>query len=232
MRDLFVCCCILLCLSQPANARKEYPSLLSYKADHPLGKYDGTDGNWLTKDRKKATTIWDVANEKNLKSAHGFQEYQSLYERADFYKWFHHKTKSLGFTTQWTKLATVTTYRLSHLLSPVPRLLGYSNPEIQEFINKGNKLIFDDCWMELSKLRYGETLTGTLGQRWDEKILTREQELIHPYYLKLKQGSITKLERLLKKESFPTRFFSGCEFQGSLLSISDVCAYGLRRMGY
>jgi hypothetical protein len=232
MRYLFLFTYLLFYLSQTAIARKEYASLLSYQVEHPRGKHDGTDGNWLTKDRKKATLVWDVANDKNLRLPYGFEEYRSLDERADFYLWFYQKTKKLGFTTQWAKLATVTTRRLGYLMSPVPRFLGYANPEIQDFIAKGNRLIFDDCWNELSQLRYGNVLNRKMGRDWDEKILTREQELIHPYYLKLKHNSIIKLERLLKKESFPTHFFLGCEFEGSLLSIPDVCVYGMKRMGY
>lgn len=215
-----------------AHALKEYKDRVTYKQNHPHGICDGSDGNWLTKDRQNKSKVWDKANHRNLQSSDGYKAYRTLIERAAFYDWFDQETKKQGFTTQWAKLAGNTTKRLNFLTSTSAKLLGYSNREIDKFIIDGNELIFNDCWPELVKLIRMPPLTGERAKEWDGKILKHEQMLIHPSYLKLKKSSLLKLERLLRKESLLTQFLPGYEFEGSILSINDVYMYGMKRMGY
>lgn len=213
-------------------ARKEYPNESTYYKDFPQGKHNGTDGHWLKKDRLQHTGIWSVANETNLIKPSGFEEYATIEERSDFYKWFQLKTDSLGFDTKWTKIAAITTRKLSKLLSALPSLTGNSNKEIKTFVIEGNQLIFDDIWKELQKLRQGPVLKAIAARDWDAQLLWKEQNLINPSYLKLSRKSVHILLKSLRKESPLSKFFTGLEFEGDLLSIQDRWAYGMKMMGY
>ena len=213
-------------------ARREYIDEAAYYKANPNGKHDGKDGHWLKADRIHHTAIWSIANEVNLIQKNGFEQYDTIEERSDFYKWFQLKTDSLGFDTQWAKVAAITTRKLSKLLSAVPSLTGNSNKEIKAFVTYGNQLIFDDIWKDLQQLRQGQVLKGSAAKDWDSKLLWREQNLINPSYLNLSHRSLNILLKSLRKESPLSRFFPGFEFEGNLLSIQDRWNYGMKMMGY
>jgi hypothetical protein len=211
---------------------KEYKDLNHYVQDHPQGNHNGKDGNWLSEDREKATPIWEQANKTNIKQADGFKEYQSISERSDFYKWFQHQTDSLGFETKWSFAAAITTKKLEKLLTGAAEFTGNSNQEIQTFINEGNKIIFNDIWIDLRSLYSSNPIKGKEAELWDGNLLFKEQHLIEPYYQKLSSTSLAKLEKLLKKENFFSRLLPGYEFEGNLLSVKDRWFYGMKMMQY
>ncbi|KQC02468.1 hypothetical protein [Pedobacter sp. Hv1] len=213
-------------------ARKEYKDEIAYYKDFPNGKHDGKDGHWLKTDRIHHTGIWSIANEINLVNTNGFEQYDTIEERSDFYKWYQLKTDSLGFDTKWAGVAAITTRKLSKLLSFVPSLTGNSNKEIKAFVTYGNQLIFDDIWKDLQKLRQGKILKGSEAKDWDSNLLWREQNLINPSYLNLSHRSLNILLKSLRKESPLSKFFPGFEFEGDLLSIQDRWNYGMKMMGY
>lgn len=225
---LFLCCCIII----PKSYALEYPDEASYFQANPLGKHDGTDGHWLKIDRKHHNYIWNTANQVNFLKADGFNQYQDIAERSDFYKWLQHRTDSLGFETKWAGIAAITTTKLSKLLTTIPELTGNSNKEIQAFVRYGNQLIFDDIWSELQKLCIGSCLKGIEAEKWDGQLLLREQQLIDPSYQKLSRKSLYALENSLRKENLLSKFISGLEFDGSLLSIRDRWIFGMKMMGY
>lgn len=225
---LFLC---FFCFT-PKIYALEYPDEASYFQANPLGRHDGTDGNWLKTDRKHNNHIWNAANCVNLLKTDGFNQYRDITERCDFYKWFQHRTDSLGFETKWAAIAAVTTSKLSKLLSTFPALTGNSNKEIQAFVRYGNQLIFDDIWSELQKLCLGNCLKGLDAERWDGQLLLREQQLIDPSYQKLSRRSLYALENSLRKENLLSKFIPGLEFDGSLLNIKDRWIYGMKMMGY
>jgi|GEM_PF-682630 len=211
---------------------KEYNSLENYLKEHPVGKHDGKDGNWLKADRDKNTAVWNHANEINLQKQNGYLEYQNIYQRSNFFKWFRFKTDSLGFETRWAKAAITTTKKLKNLLSPVALLTGNSNHEIQFFIEDGNRIIFDDIWKDLKSLYEHQPLKGKDAEIWDGHLLLKEQNLIEPSYRKLGNNSLKKLEKLLRRENMLSRVLPGYEFDGNLLSIRDRWLYGMKMMGY
>lgn len=213
-------------------ARKEYKDETTYYQNFPSGKHDGKDGHWLKADRIHHTVVWSTANEINILNNNGFDQYDTIEERSDFYKWFQLKTDSLGFHTKWAGIAANTTRKLSKLLTAVPSLTGNSNKEIKAFVSYGNQLIFDDIWKDLQQLRQGKILKGKEAKDWDGKLLWREQNLINASYLNLSQRSLNILLKSLRKESPLSKFFPGFEFEGDLLSIQDRWNYGMKMMGY
>ncbi|WP_316805130.1 hypothetical protein [Pedobacter nototheniae] len=215
-----------------ASSYLEYNSLSDYLKANPNGKHDGMDGHWLKTDRQKNNIAWSNANKTNIKKTKGFEEYQSIAERSDFYKWFQHQTDSLGFETRWGFAAATTTKKLESLLTSAAEISGSSNSEIKSFVMEGNQIIFNDIWAELKLLYVQEALTGKQAEIWDGNLLLKEQNLIEPYYQKLSPSSLAKLEKILKKENFFSRLVPGYEFEGNLISIRDRWFYGMKMMGY
>ncbi|MCZ4242424.1 hypothetical protein [Pedobacter punctiformis] len=211
----------------------EYESLADYLNAHLQGKHDGMDGHWLKVDRQKNNRIWGNANKINIEKTDGFKEYGSISQRSDFYKWFQQQTDSAGFETRWGFAAALTTKKLENLLTNAAQITGSSNAEIQSFVYDGNRIIFDDIWIDL-KLLYEQKkpLTGKNAEIWDGNLLLKEQNLIEPYYQKLSASSLAKLEKLLRKENFFSRLLPGYEFEGTLISIPDRWFYGMKMMGY
>ncbi|MDQ8053912.1 MAG: hypothetical protein REI78_12835 [Pedobacter sp.] len=223
---------VLLCIPILAFCGKEYPSGACYFKENPAGKHDGTDGNWLRSDRKHQTAVWKIANEVNLQSNNGFCAYQTIWERADFYKWYGHRCDSLGCKIRWPKLAAKVTFRMGLLMGSIPTLTGNSNKEIKDFISTGSELVLRDSWQTLREIRLHKPMGAMEARTWDASMLLSEQKLIHPAYLQLSDRSIRKLEKLLRKETLATQYLSGIAFEGSLRTIDDVYGYGLKMMGY
>lgn len=222
---------MLFCCLDKAIA-KEFNSLDLYLSVFPKGKHSGIDGNWLKEDRERNTEVWNQANKANIKKQNGYLEYTNIHQRCDFYKWFGHKTDSLGFETRWAAAAKITTSKLKNLLNPVAKLAGNSNNEIEAFVNSGNGIIFNDIWQDLKSLYVQKPLKGKTAEIWDGNLLLKEQKLIDPYYRKLSESSIKKLQKSLRKETTLAKILPGLEFEGNLLSIADRWAYGMRMMHY
>jgi len=222
---------ILLVLSFKLGA-KEFNSFENYLKEVPNAVHDGKDGNWLKIDRKKNTEVWNQANKINIKKIEGYLEYLDIDQRCSFYKWFEHKTDSLGFETRWAGAAKTTTSKLKKLLSPIALISGNSNKEIETFINMGNGIIFDDIWKDLHLLYAQRPLKGADAETWDGHLLLKEQNLIDPYYKKLSSVSLKKLQKALRKETALAKIISGYEFEGNLLCIKDRWLYGMKMMHY
>ena len=58
----------------------------------------------------------------------------------------------------------------------------------------------------------------------------KEQKLINPNYRKLKESSINKLQKTLRKENALSKMLPGLEFEGSLSNIPDRWLYGMKMM--
>ncbi|WP_316833136.1 hypothetical protein [Pedobacter aquatilis] len=221
----------LLILFSGADA-KEFARLNDYLLIYPQGLHNGSDGNWLKTDREKENEIWNHANKFNLTKQDGYLEYQTIFQRCDFYKWFQQKTDSLGFETRWPEAAKETTSKLKKLLNPIAIAAGNSNQEIEAFVNTGNGIIFDDIWSDLTMLYKQQPLKGKAAEVWDGQLLLKEQQLIDPYYKKLSEASLKKLQKSLRKETALSKLLTGLEFEGDLLNIQDRWLYGMKMMRY
>jgi len=210
---------------------KEFANLDDYLKNYPKGKHTGK-GNWLKADREKETEIWNEANKINIKKIKGYLEYQDIYQRCDFYKWFGQTTDSLGFEIRWATAAKETTAKLKNLLKPIALAAGNSNKEIEDFVHIGNRIIFDDIWTDLQSLYEHQPLKGNEAEIWDGRLLLKEQHLIDPYYRKLSKSSLHKLQKSLRKETKFAKILPGFEFQGNLLSIKDRWFCGMKMMHY
>ncbi|GAA4152016.1 DUF6443 domain-containing protein [Chryseobacterium ginsenosidimutans] len=205
-----------LSLKNSMSPTKEYPD--DYKGK--LGK-----GDWRKSDRENNTSVWQNANEYNIKQANGSNEYADLDQRADFYRWFQSATDKKGFQTRWSGAAATTVDNLKNLISRYDNLFGIdiSNTEIRNFVRGGNKLILNHIWSSLQDLYSGPILKGQAAVNWDGQNLVNEQHLIQAEYNKLSPESVKILNSNLS-------WFTS--FQGSVLNINHRWMYGMSSMGY
>jgi len=77
-----------------------------------------------------------------------------------------------------------------------------------------------------------EPLKGMDTEIWDGHLLLREQNIIDPYYQKLGESSLKKLQKSLRRETALSKLLSGFEFEGNLLNIRDRSLYRMKMMHY
>jgi RHS repeat-associated protein len=201
----------------PDGGWREYEDADAYYKDNPNGKLDGSDGHWLKSDRVGNTAVWQTANQTNLKAG-AFNEYQTIAERAAFYKWFAFDTYSKGFETNWAGAAFIIASNVA--ASEKAPISWFVSKAVKKFANEGNKAIFDDVFNRLKELYFGPPLKGEAALNWDVYTLTREQFIIvHPLYLKQSSETVDELVDLAKVAN-PT-------FKGNILNASDRYNYGM-----
>ena len=106
------------------NGAIEFKDYDSYKAHQTKHKGKvlsadqiGSQGHWLTSDRKDGTSVWDAANTFNIKN--GVKDQYAAFEQvSDFYKWVDKRASAQGHEVKWMKGA----------IGLVDNLAGYLEP--------------------------------------------------------------------------------------------------------
>src|SRR5690606_29242473 len=133
---------------------------------------------------------------------------------------------SKGHQIRWLDAADKTVGNLYNLLTNGAYLFGRTNPEIMDFVEKGNKAILDHMMPVINDLIYGDVLSGVDAQKWDAQMLSNEQNLIQPYYEKLSSESLELLNSNLE-------LIYGDQWKGKdLLNPSHRWQFGMGLMGY
>jgi RHS repeat-associated protein len=162
------------CINNPINmidpdGQKERPN----DYDGKMGK-----GDWRVDDRINGTDVWKNANAYNLQRQKGYKEYNSIEQRAEFYKWFQNQTDSKGFETNWAGAAFVVAAQMSNIHGPFVSFMDNDvEGDIKKFAEAGNKAIFENVFGRLKELNNGLVLKGTAASDWDTKTLTIEREI-------------------------------------------------------
>ena len=169
------------------DGKAEYASELMYMMQ--TGKTELGKGDWLISDREQNTSRWDSANKYNLQQAKGFEEYKTITQRYQFYRWMDDTVRKQGHEVKWPGAASVVAGQMAALdyESNVFFLPNDVADKIVQFGNAGNKAIFNDVFPELRAL-YNEGLKGHIykgeeAHNWDVQRLTREQrDIVDPIY--------------------------------------------------
>ncbi len=175
------------------NNAKEYKTKEDYLKENPNGKLDGTDGHWLTSDRESNTSVWDRANEYNLRNSKKDQ-YQAFEQVRDLYYWIDKQIEKQGHDIRWADGAyhLVSKLSLGHYLNMVAPaeqgsfmgLLKELNVAIADFaIEKFGKLLYHE-----SKIYKGED-----AYIWDRDLVVIEQrDIAAPVYRRYEYTSALK----------------------------------------
>lgn len=196
---------------------QEYPDDYTGK----LGK-----GDWLASDRINNTSTWQNANIYNLSLSKGYNEYSTISQRSDFYKWFASDIAAKGFEVNWPGAASVVAAQMANLDNSV--VAWWVGKDVVKFGNEGNTAIFNDVFDNLAVLRNGPVLKGEAASSWDAVTLHHEQyDVVQPIYMRQSSETIGELTKMAKvQNTYRFGATGGLRFEGSLLSPADRYNYG------
>jgi RHS repeat-associated protein len=228
------------------DGNEEFPTYADYKAWAKKNKVPAlshkemnTQGHWLKEDRQYyelgmsgagkqnpnvgTAVYYRMANYRNLLKCDA-SHYKTLDERELFYAWADDYMGRKGHEVKWMCAAANTVNTISWGLTWIADFLGDSDPDIQAFIKKGNKMILDDMINKIKGLdEIGCPLGKSQSLMWDAQALADEQNLIQPLYNDLPASS-----KAIMQDNFED--FLGAE--GSVLDKADRWVYGMTQMGY
>jgi hypothetical protein len=184
------------CTNNPINkidpdGQKERPNDYEGK----MGK-----GDWKFDDRINGTDVWKNANKHNLQQKKGYKEYNSIEQRADFYKWFQHETDSKGYETNWAGAAHIVAMQMSNIHGPFVSVMDNDiEADVIQFAEDGNKAIFENVFEKLKDLNNGPVLKGKSANDWDKNTLTVEQrDIVGPIYKRQRPEVLKELSKMAK----------------------------------
>jgi len=174
---------------------KEWKSLKAYKKVTHKDSLSPSD--WLKKDRKQNTIVWQKANAYNL-SKNLYKEYETIIQRRDFYSWIHSDLKQKGHEVLWPAMAYFISNKL-RLVNTFPYGL-FTKKSIKLYSKKGSEMAFDNAFVTLAELYASKTiLTGKQALKWDEALLYKEQYFwVESIYKTIDSRSLKTIERISK----------------------------------
>ena len=200
-------------------------------------------GDWHNLDRLRSTSTWNDANEFNLTSTTGSEEYINLAERRAFYKWYADRLEERGIEARWPTMAGKVVLAAELLEewnnSTIP------NKDLDNMIQSANEAIFADVFPKLANLENTSNLTGKRAYEWDARALAEEQVLVQPIYDKYAGTEAMKIyENAVRQKGTvlpdnynldilgAKRLGMGRFTEKDLNNPKDRWAYAMKQMGY
>jgi hypothetical protein len=196
---------------------QEWKNLKAYQKES--GNLNLKEGNWLKKDRKQNTLIWQNANSYNLNLEKGNLKYKSISEIRDFYSWFDTEIRKQGHEVNGVGVAAVAASQLSKLDNGFIRFFIVRNKEIVDFINDGSFVVFEFSFPLLQDLyNSDDLLKGEEAKNWSLKTGLQEQcEILEPLYNKLSDKALFRLSKMAKgKGIFKLGIPKALRFEGAI----------------
>jgi len=199
---------------------KEWKSLRAYKKATQKEKLAPSD--WLKKDRKQNTIVWQKANAYNL-SKDLYTEYTTIIQRRDFYNWLYTDLKQKGHEVLWPAMAYFISNKL-RLVNTFPYGL-FTKKSIKLNSKKGSEVAFNNAFTILAELYSSSTiLTSKKALKWDESLLYKEQYFwVESIYKDLDKSTLKTIERIAKG-----RFLYGLVLPKSVRFKGDISKAKLR----
>lgn len=207
---------------------KEWKSLQHYKEE--TNQNNLSEKDWLCSDRKQNTLVWQQANTYNLQNNFP-EEYETIKQRRDFYKWYYLVIENQGHEVVWPKMAHFISNKL-RLVKAFPYNL-FTKKSIKEYACLGSETVFNNAFFEMKTLYASkEILKGSKALQWDENILYKEQhEWIESIYKSMDVNSLKTIERMAKgKGVYSIKIAKEIRFQGNILKASERYQYALHTL--
>ncbi|MDX1278533.1 Insecticidal toxin complex protein [Oceanihabitans sediminis] len=189
----------ILCLLSISSFSKEWKSLQHYQKE--TNQITLAERDWLSSDRKQNTKVWQQANIYNLQNNLP-EEYTSIKQRRDFYKWYYSSLEKKGHEVVWPKMAHFIANKLK-LIKSFP-FNFFTDKKVKAYAKQGNKTVFDAAFTKMKELYFStEILQGKEALQWDDNIIHLEQEKwLYPIYETINERSKITIERMAKGKGF------------------------------
>ena len=177
---------------------KEWPCLKTYQKTTNLKELGPSD--WLKKDRKQNTLVWQNANLYNLEHQLP-QEYTTIKQRRDFYVWLNETLVARGYEIVWPTMAHYISKKLA-LIKVFPYSI-FTSKDIKTYAEMGSVTVFNACFDPVDNLLKGEVIQGDEALSWDRDILKMEQfQWLGPIYSEVDEKTLHTIERMAKGKGF------------------------------
>jgi len=205
---------------------KEWKNLEVYQNTTQNEKLSPSD--WLKFDRIQNTTVWQNANLYNLNNGLS-QEYNSIIERTDFYKWLNNKIIEQGHDIVWIRMSYFISRKL-HKMESFPYSINFTKETLHN-VRKGSEVVFNNAFKDLKAILHSDKiLKENDALAWDKTILFQEQyKWIDSIYKKMNQKSLKIFVRIAKGK-FPYSLFVSKEirFKGDISIPQERYEYAVR----
>ena len=204
---------------------KEWRSLRYYQKTTKLHLLSASD--WLKKDRKRNTNVWQNANRYNLKNNLP-EDYTTIKQRRDFYAWYYFEITNAGHQVVWPSMAHFITSKL-RLLCAFP-LSIFTSKDVKEYALKGSEDVFNQSFIRLNNLLQNpKILTDTKAKKWDEIVVHLEQFVwLEAIYKYMPDSSLKTIESMAKgKFLYSIAVPKDVKFVGSIKSAMDRYEYAI-----
>ncbi|MBK7764412.1 MAG: hypothetical protein IPI46_13880 [Bacteroidetes bacterium] len=203
---------------------------------------DRGKGDWLRSDRENNTDIWGNANKYNLQQKDGYNQYNSIEQRAGFYGWYAVQEDLRGGETKWAGAAYIVAKQMTlmdifYKNGDLQMLYGAKNAkDLNSFANAGNKAIFNDVFDNLRDNLNEAAKKGEAAQKWDMQTLHREQfDIVQPIYeawVKYNPKLNNYLQEFASYKGLSSvmRMPTQLKFEGNILKAQDRYNHGMNKV--
>jgi len=197
-QEVLSCMMAMFCLISVSSNSQEFRSIKHYQKE--TGTATLKAGTWLKKDRKQNKLRWKAANLFNLSSEKGMQNYQTVGQICDFYKWFDSERIRQGRHFKSAGIAGIAARQLSKVDNGFICFFIVRNTEVVRFVNEGSKHVFEFAF-PLMKERYfsKEIMSPSQAVLWDRKNGIQEQcQVLEPLYQELSPKAFRRLTKMAR----------------------------------
>lgn len=207
---------------------KEYKNLKEYQ--ELSGKTVLSASDWLCKDRKNNTLVWQQANIYNLKNNLP-SEYESIEQRTDFYLWLFKALDKKQMDIVWPKMA----YFISNKLETTQAFPFnlFIRKEVKNYATKGSETVFGKAFEKIQQLYFAEeTLSTNDAYAWDEAIIAKEQYVwLQGIYNEIDEKTLKTIDKMAKgKCIYKFMVPKEVEFKGDLSNKENRYHYALNTL--
>ncbi|MFV0572921.1 MAG: Insecticidal toxin complex protein [Xanthomarina gelatinilytica] len=174
---------------------KEWKNLKTYQSQ--TGNRELQASDWLRKDRKNNSLVWQQANVYNLK--HNLSsEYQTIKQRTDFYLWLNKALNEKNMDVVWPKMAHFISNKLEKIKS-FPFSI-FTRKEVKHYAEKGSETVFMKAFETVRELYFSDSvLQSDEALTWDENIIYQEQYLwLEDIYKEVDARTLKTIDKMAK----------------------------------
>jgi len=174
---------------------KEWKCLKEYQLE--TGQIELLASDWLKKDRKNNTLVWQLANLYNLENNLPL-EYQTIKERTDFYLWLNTALNERNLEVEWPKMAHFISNKLEKIRSFPFNI--FTRKEVKRYAIKGSETVFRKAFEKIKTLYFSESiLNSNDALAWDKSIIHDEQYIwLEEIYNQIDVKTLKTIDKMAK----------------------------------